>query len=262
VTALAHTSPTSELDAQFRAAVSPEGEATAPHFAMENLNVRATSDDLAGARSDLYAGNTEVTRVTISGAANDKAAWLAADLRYFGDCGGDSRGCGQTLATGHVSALYERAEHGWRPVVWNVAVNDTVERQARLIKDGKQLAAIPAQIDGADDAVKLFKASIGDAKTLAASVSDRKDVLLYGSDNGERYVGAQVKAKLAAWKLGFDIHDGIRAGVTADGSVAWVAANVDVKPPGKPTPFRALFFYERKAGRWSLVQAQFSFGGW
>jgi len=30
----------------------------------------------------------------------------------------------------------------------------------------------------------------------------------------------------------------------------------------RTTPYRALFLYERTGERWSLVQAQFSFGGW
>jgi hypothetical protein len=56
--------------------------------------------------------------------------------------------------------------------------------------------------------------------------------------------------------------DGIRAGLAAGGTVAWVAANLDATSAAGTTPYRALFIYERRAERWMLVQAQFSFGGW
>jgi len=55
----------------------------------------------------------------------------------------------------------------------------------------------------------------------------------------------QVKAKLAAWRLGFRVRDGIQAGVTANNAIAWVAANVDAipqnEPTDKPVPYRVLF---------------------
>jgi len=86
-------------------------------------------------------------------------------------------------------------------------------------------------------------------------------VLLYSSEDGERYVGPQVKAKLAAWNA-FKLHDGIRAGLDAGGTVAWVAANLDATSANGSVPYRALFVYERTGERWALVQAQFSFGGW
>jgi len=92
----------------------------------------------------------------------------------------------------------------------------------------------------------------------------RKDVVLYGSELSERTVGGDnVKAKLAAWKLAFKVRDGIQAGLTASKTVAWVAANVDAtslkNPKDKPTPYRALFLYEKTAGTWQIVHAHFSF---
>ncbi|HUJ62580.1 MAG TPA: nuclear transport factor 2 family protein [Kofleriaceae bacterium] len=262
---VARATPVSDLEAQFRAAAeNPYGhDMPDPRFALGNLDVRA-GDDLSSAHTDLAGGDEVVDRVTIGLAGDGKSAWLAADLRYVGDCGGDGPSCGKTLATGHVGAVFERGTP-WQPVVWNVSNTTTAKRQAEMIADGKQLAAIPDQIEGADAAVGVFKASIGDPKALAASVSERKDTLLYGSADGERYTGAQVKAKLAAWKLAFKVHDGIRAGLAAGGTVAWVAANLDATAagkPGKPTPYRALFVYEHEGTRWALVQAQFSFGGW
>lgn len=124
---------------------------------------------------------------------------------------------------------------------------------------------IPKRIGaGAEDAVKVFEGSIGDPKIFAASVSDRKDAVLIGSAPGEKTVGgAKVSAKLTNWKLAFAVHDGVAAGTTASKTVAWIAANLDARPAGKPdakpAPYRALLIYEQKAGAWKLVAARFSF---
>ena len=61
----------------------------------------------------------------------------------------------------------------------------------------------------------------------------------------------------------FRIRDGLQAGVSSNGQVAWVAANVDAtslkKKGSKPTPYRALFVYLLEGERWQLVVAHFSF---
>jgi hypothetical protein len=260
--AVARAAPGGDLEMQIRAlSERPEREMAAPRFAMNELDVRATDQQLASANLVLTDINTRFDRIAIGQAGDGKSAWLAADVQYLYDCG-SSPSCGKTMATGHLTGLFERSRDGWQPVVWNVTSNTSAARQAAAIKNGRRLVAVPAKVDGADDAVKYFQATIGDPKALAASVSDRKDVLLYGSEERERYMGAQVKAKLAAWKLVFKVHDGIRAGLAAGGTVAWVAANLDATSAAGATPYRALFIYERRANRWTLVQAQFSFGDW
>lgn len=140
----------------------------------------------------------------------------------------------------------------------------TAKDQAFLVKKGVQPDVLPKEIAGAEDVVKVFEASLGDPKAFAATVSDRADVVLYGSELAERTVGgAKVKAKLSAWKLAFKVRDGIQAGVTKSRRVAWVAANVDAtstkKPKNPSEPYRVLALYEKTGSEWKLVQAQFSF---
>jgi len=113
-----------------------------------------------------------------------------------------------------------------------------------------------------------FVPILASSKVLADSISARKDVVLYGSDTGERYVGgAAVKAQLARWGLQFAQVGGTMEGITADKQVVWFATNVDTTPtkgakPAAPVPYRA-FIVLAKSGKsekatWELVAAQFA----
>jgi hypothetical protein len=262
----AHASPAADLEKMFRQLANDDqsSDAPKPRFAMSNLEVQATDDDLYNAYDRLGGLDSMTDKVSIGLTDDGKAAWLASDRRLVGDCGGDGGGCGKTLATTHVSGVFELGKDGWAPVVWDVATDVSGKEQSQMIADGKELAAIPAKIVGADAAAALFSSTIGDPKALAKTVSARKDTLLYGSEKGERFTGAQVATTLLKWNLAFKVHDGVRAGTSANGALAWVAANVDatpvVKPRAKATPYRALFVYLKAGDHWELVQAQFSFG--
>jgi ketosteroid isomerase-like protein len=163
----------------------------------------------------------------------------------------------------HVTALFEQA--GNKPIAWHIAQTITAKEQTKAMAGGVELRTFEAGIDkGAEDPAKLFATTIGDGKALSATVSDRKDVVLYGSDPAERFVGgAKVKAQLAKWNLVLEPTSGIQAGVAKSGTIAWVAANVNAMPKkgskAKPVPYRALFIYERTGTAWKLVNAHFSF---
>jgi hypothetical protein len=221
-----------------------------PRFALADAAVSATEEALDVAHIYLGGIDSDLTGVAIGLAADGKAAWLAGDIRFTGDCGGGPT-CGMTLGRAHVSGVFELGATGWDAVVWDIvgATDPAID-------------AIPAKVDaGAEGAVKVFQATIGDPKALAASVSSRKDVLLFGSEEGERFAGAKVKAQLAAWKLAFKLNGGLRAGIAASGSVAWIAADLDATRVGDPKhavmTYRALFVYEHAGNAWRLVQAQF-----
>src|SRR5262249_60023024 len=108
---------------------------------------------------------------------------------------------------------------------------------------------------------KKFEATIGDVKAFAKTVSQRNDVVLYGSELAERTVGGnEVRAQLAKWKLAFKVRDGVQAGISSSKTTAWVAANLDASKPGdkKPTPYRALLVYEKHADTgWGVVPLHF-----
>ena len=200
-------------------------------------------------------------------AADKKSAWIA------GDIGAQEIGCGAApcpppppqIPEFHGTVLVERDGKAFRYVAWMFGTPISDKDQAAAVKKGVTLEPIERGIGaGAEDAVKVFEGTLGDPKLLAASVSKRKDVVLYGSELRERTVGGdKVAAKLAAWKLSFKVRDGIQAGVTASKTVAWIAANVDAtsqkKPKDKPTPYRVLFLYEKTGTAWQLVHAQFAF---
>jgi hypothetical protein len=122
-------------------------------------------------------------------------------------------------------------------------------------------APMTAQIDdGAKDAVKLFESTIGDPKVLAATVSDRKDVALLGTEAFERWVGgADARAALLKWNLSFKTVGGIRAGVTKSKQIVWVLADVDSSRDGKKAgSFRVSAIYEKTGGSWKIVQLHFT----
>jgi hypothetical protein len=207
----------------------------------------------------------------IAHAADGKSVWVASDLAIPQmPCGEmDMPSCDpswQPDNESHASVLFDggNAEH---PLVLHVGDNVTAAEQAKA--KPKQLPALEPKVEpGAEDAVKLFAATLADPKAFAKTVSDRKDVVLYGSDRKERFVGGkQVRATLEKWHLAIAVRDGIVAGVTRSKTVAWVAANVEVRDAGstvtpakaKTTPYRLTVIYERTGTAWKLVLVHFSF---
>jgi ketosteroid isomerase-like protein len=210
------------------------------------------------------ADNSIAKNAVIAFSADKKVAWISAVLDEYSYCGDEE--CAHAPPDAHLhGTMVLENQGGWNPLAAHIALAVGAKDQAKALAKGVKLADIERHVDaGADDAVKLFEATIGDPKLLAASVSDRKDVVLFGSELSERYVGpAAVKAQLTRWNLVFKLRDGVQAGVSSNRTVAWVAANVDatpVKKPGaKPSPYRALFVYEKTGTAWQIVQAHFSF---
>lgn len=254
----------------------PSEKATWPRFAFtpSAFAVSPTSrDDAAGSGlSDVPIAWKGKTTAGVS--ADGTAAWLAADIAQFAVCG-EGR-CYKEKPTQysdwyHVTALYEST--GTKPVAWHIGQPISGKDQKAAMAKAPVLDAIPKKIEaGAEDVVKLFESTIGDPKAFAKTVSDRKDVVLYGSDLPERYVGGgTVKKQLEKWNLAMKPAGGIQAGVTTSKTVAWVAAHVDAlpakNPKAKATPYRLLAIYERTgiasamstSASWRLVNAHFSF---
>ena len=176
-------------------------------------------------------------KVVVGAAASDsKIVWYAAEVAATTSCMVERPCKSKPDRFLNGTVLVEETKTGWHAVAWHVAKRITSKQQAAELADDKKLEAVPTRIDkGAEAAAKRFSETITDPKVFAGSVSTRTDVVMLGSDAGERWVGgAAVKAQLAKWKLGFKVHDGIQAGVSAKGTVAWVAANVDATPVAKP----------------------------
>jgi hypothetical protein len=209
-------------------------------------------------------GRMEPKKPVIAYSADKQVAWIATDIDAYGYCGMDTCWKDPPYATLHGTMLVELTTPV-HPVAFHLATPVTGAVQAKAVAGGATLPALePAVGDGAAEAVALFQATLADPKAMAASVSARKDVVLYGSSKGERFVGgAAVKAQLKKWGLGLALIDGLRAGAVDDGKVVWIAANLSARgvkrPKDKPMPYRVLFLYEHAAAGWQLVQANSSY---
>ncbi len=201
-------------------------------------------------------------RKTLVALPSPDTAWVSTYLGEYSQCG--KNGCAKSTpdSTVRAIALFEKAADGWQPVAWSITPSINGKAQLDAIEEAVMPDPITSRSEGADAAVMLFTSSLVDPKGFAATFADRKDVVLMGSELGERYVGPQAKATVAKWGFGYTVRDGTRAGVSKSGNVAWVAANVDArslkKPKAKALPFRVFALYEKIGEQWKLVQIQFS----
>ena len=232
------------------------GPSTTSRFAFTTYGV---SELGAADTASLAMNNVDATNKVIGLASTGTDAFVAADITASGDCGGDGNSCGKPIGWMHAVLLFEKTDEGWLPEVWHVADVVSAKEASKAVAP----AAIARKVNGGADVAKVFESTLADPKAFANAVSDRKDVVLYGSESGERVVGgANVRAKLRAWNLVLTVRDGVQAGLARGKTLGWVAANVDAKPASKskssPTPYRLLAIYEKAGDSWKLVCASFS----
>jgi len=204
-------------------------------------------------------------RTTVAFAANGQAAWVIGDIATYQICGDETciKQKPQIESLYHATALFSGGT-AWQPVFWHV--DDIIDSKsyAAAVANGEAPEPVADKVVKADDVVALFRTSLASPAALAATISTRSDVVLLGTDRKERYVGGkQVATTLRKWSLAFTVRDGVQAGVTAGGTIAWVAANVDAvsskKPGGKPSPYRVTAIYEKSDAGWKVVALHFSF---
>jgi ketosteroid isomerase-like protein len=178
---------------------------------------------------------------------------------YF-SCG--KTGCKDPDGWLRATVVFEKGAGAWQPLAWSITPSIPSSSQQDAIEDNINPDKLSRELGGADDAVRVFEATIGDPKQFAGTFSNRNEVLMFGSELPERYPGAKAKKQLAAWNFAFTVRDGVRAGLSKSGNVAWVAANVDAKPAKQKAatalPFRVFAVYEKIATTWKLVHLQFS----
>ena len=225
-------------------------------------DVKVPSEDcVVGLAEDNYYHEISPQKPTLAVSSDGKAAWLSSDYERDQGCrdGIPGEKC-PTQDYLRATLLVDFGVKGLasRPVASHVGI----------LIDDKELAKVnegPSYVEpkvdpGAEGVAKLFTSTIGDPAALAKTVSPRADTLLLGSARRDRYVGgAKVAAAIKQWKLGFKADD-VRAGLTTSKTVAYVAANViALGGKSKPTPYLALFIYEKAGKTWALVQAHFSY---
>lgn len=194
--------------------------------------------------------------VVVGMSADGHAGWLAADSAVIIACG--MPGCDKILRDAAREANVKPPFHHTALVEDGKVIFLHIGSTGKGIGySGEMDASIS---DAAKPIVEQFEKSLGDPKALAASVSARKDVVLYGTEPTERFVGgAAARAQLVKWGLTLKVHGGMRAGVTKSGTLAWIAADVDAASSRtKITPYRLTVVYEKTGTEWKLVELHFS----
>jgi ketosteroid isomerase-like protein len=242
------------------ASSSTQTQFALPQFAFTgNLSIEkpgSTRDVVRGLPPNAIADASTTQAVLV----DPSTAWMSTQLGEHYGC--SSADCSKDPADGwlRATALFEKDADGWQPTAWSITPSIPSGSQQDAIDEGVMPDAIARDTSGADDVAKLFESTCGDPKKLAATFSDHKETVLFGSELPERYVGAKAGAQIKAWNFSFVVRDGLRAGLSKSGNVAWVAANVDGIPHGTKTkfPFRMFALYEKTASGWKVVQMQFA----
>jgi hypothetical protein len=199
---------------------------------------------------------------TVVGIVDPETAFVTANLGEFSNC--PNTGCAKSSPESwlRATAVFEKVTGIWQPLAWSITSPIPGDSQVAAMAEGVVPDKIARSVTGADAVALLFETTIADAKTFSATVSKRAETVMLGSELSERYIGPQVAKQIKAWNLVFKVRDGLRAGVSKSGKVAWVAANVDAgqvkRPKAKPIPYRVFAIYELDGKDWKLVQLQFA----
>lgn len=248
-----------------------DAEGPPPAFVFDTLTSSDENATLADAIGTVPDGvGVSPRRSTIATSADGKVVWIAADLEGNMACGDESclkkRGPDEWLRLTAIfdAGSFAKGKEGPAATVlaWHLAKPVVGKADKRMNMD-QVTTKIRA---GAEDVAKLFAATLPDPKALAATISDRKDVVLFGSDLRERYVGsAAAKRQLLKWRLSFTPSSGIQAGLAAGNTVAWVATLVKAtslaKPKAPAVEYRVFAIYEKTGTAWKIVALHFSLPG-
>jgi hypothetical protein len=200
--------------------------------------------------------DNRLLNVVVGLAADVHVGWVAADTGMIFACG--MEGCDKILRDAAREANVKPPFHH------TALVDDGKLLFLHIGATGKGVGQGSMETQIADDAkpvVEQFQTSIADPKAFSATVSARKDVVLYGSEPTERFVGGPaVRAALTKWSLSLVVHGGIQAGVVKSKGVAWIAADVDARSAKSKTtsPYRLTVVYEKTGTEWKIVQLHFS----
>jgi hypothetical protein len=229
-----------------------------PRIAIDDrITIGPTSfDQIMGPWGHHGNGSSPVVGMTADG----KVGWIAMELSFSSLCGMATCMHDPPVAEAHGTALFERGPQGWQPIAWDFA-RVLPGKEEAIAKQHPPAAIARSIAAGADDVVREVSAALATPAALAKLVSDRPDVVLYGSARKERFVGgAAARAKLLAWKLQLELRDGVLAGLTTDKAAAWLVANVDATGPGdkRATAYRLFAICEKTPAGWRVVQLSFS----
>jgi len=185
---------------------------------------------------------------------------------------------GESTETRRVTEVIAEQDGQWwvHALHWSVGVPN--ERSLERARSGTQprLREVAESIAPGTQAVAdEFQKAAWKTTELVRSIAERPDALVFGTAPEETVVGgAQIRELLQKQIREFGLtitrRGGMRAGVTPNGRVGWVASNIDLaalpapdeNSPGKPVRVqtRGLLVYLNEGGQWRLVQGHFSNG--
>lgn len=259
-----HADPAADVTKRLEALTSraTKTPSAVPAFAITgNLTLEhpATWDDATMGLPDVTVADKTKTLVAF---VDSTTALITTHLTEYTSCG--KPGCTKQAPDGtlRASAVLENIAGTWQPLAWSLTESIPGAQQVEAMDQGVMPDKIARSTTGADQVATLFETTIIEPKAFSSTMSTRKEAVLFGSELTERYVGPAAGKQLAAWSFTFKVRDGLRAGLSKSGNVAWVAANLDGIPTkklnAKPVPYRAFALYEKTPAGWKLVQLQFS----
>lgn len=241
---------------------STRAKSDVPRFAFTNNLTWSAPTNLEEALFGLPAMTLVDKAKTVVGYADPDTAFISTYLGEYSSC--PSGGCAKATPESwlRATAVFEKANGVWQPLAWALTPAIPGPDQVSAMNDGIVPDKIDRDVKGAEAVALVFETTLADPKLLGATVSARKETSMYGSELNERYSGDQVKRQLGSWGLLFKVRDGVRAGLSKSGRIAWVGANIDAvqvrRPKAKPIPYRVFAIYELDGKDWKLLHLQFS----
>jgi hypothetical protein len=161
----------------------------------------------------------------------------------------------------HVTAILVESDE-----IWQIAAVHVGHAGGIPDKKPPKAAALPGGVGpGAEDVAARFKEAMANPERVLDQLSDRKEVIIVGTSAKD--ISRGLKAIKKSWKKKVKrnpkmaVIGEVRAGVTPDGTLGWVLANVDVEDDAiEKLHHRYALVYERDGPQWRLLSVHASLG--
>lgn len=191
-----------------------------------------------------------------------RSAWVSDQLEVRA-----ASAVGPPAFSVRILAVLTHGESGWRIVaghgsfpIPNPVAQDMI-RSGQLVRSTNLGSEVQR---GADVLVNLYESGMANPSTLEETISDRQDVIAFGSAADEVHSGGA--ALKTAWRQFLEAEPrltpigGVRAGLSPDGELGWVASNVDIQIDEVRMPYRFFLVYLREPEGWRIVGWHDSYG--
>ncbi|MBM4370741.1 MAG: nuclear transport factor 2 family protein [Deltaproteobacteria bacterium] len=207
------------------------------------------------------------TNLLIGVAPDARSAWVSDELDFVLTLGEN-----RIPMPFRVTTLYVEKDGAWmvQALAWSLPVPNEDAMTKAAGGQWQERAAIADLVDpGAEPVAAAFTGVANDVGAFLATVTDREDAFCFGTAAEEKIpTGAAIKQAFGQMIQQAGVttarNGGVRAGISASGTVGWVASNLDFSVAAEggqiTVPYRFLGVYLNEAGAWRLVQVHFSIG--